>query len=809
MEIFLFTNLKKLFFLNYERKNFKLTTIFLIFAALFCQKTMPTPKKHLNTWIFYIIVLAGFVASFYVIFRQADKFDTVAVAETVNDINSTNYYEQFIASINNNVLEPAAMLMLQILSILLVSRVFSWLFAKIGQPTVIGEILAGIALGPSLLGMFFPEAYNFLFAPNLMSNLYILSQIGLMLFMFTIGMELDINALRNKMGVTFVVSNTSILFPFIAGMALAYFIYEEFASTQIAFIPFALFIGISLSITAFPVLARIVQEKGLAKTHVGTISLTAAAFNDVAAWCILAVVIAVTQTGTFVGSLYTIGLCIVYVAIMLLIIKPFLNKIAKVYKSSEVVNKSIFAFFIFILIISSYTAQVIGIHAIFGAFLAGFIMPPMPAFRRLIVGKIEDLSLTLLLPLFFVYTGLRTEIGLLNTPHLWFICLILIIVAIFGKFAGSAFSAKILGESWKDSLQIGALMNTRGLIELVVLNIGYEMGILPPPIFVMLVIMALVTTFITTPLLNLVTKLFSKKSPSDHKSHQDLNIFKTMIAMGNPENGKAMLNVAKTVLTSNNNTLSISILHITPGADTNPMHSEKYAAESFEEIKEEALRLEMPIITAHSVTDNIEHNIIKELNNNNFDFLLVGAGGAITNKPTFSSKSQIFTKIPLLNKIVAGISRYSDIFYPGLLIKDKTKYFVEHSACSVGVFVNRHLGEISTVVILVYYETDEFLLHYALSMLLNNSKITVSFVDINDLFEKNETMRNGLEELKTQFPQTVKNLKNSENINLLLPEFSFMLTSYQTWDALTKQNNKLPSHIPSTLIINKKKNRFD
>jgi Kef-type K+ transport systems, membrane components len=747
---------------------------------------------------------------FYVIFRQADKFEPVAAAtETVNTTIPANNNEQDFSLIDiHNVLDPAAMLMLQILAILLVSRIFNWFFAKIGQPNVIGEILAGIALGPSLLGMVFPEAYNFLFAPSSLSNLYILSQIGLVLFMFTVGMELDINALRNKMGVTFVVGNTSILFPFLAGMILAYFIYEEFASAHVDFIPFTLFIGISMSITAFPVLARIIHEKGLAKTHIGAISITAAAFNDVAAWCILAVIIAVTQTGTVVGSLYTIGFCIIYVAIMLLVIRPFLNRIAKVYKNSEVVNRSIFAFFIFILIASAYISQIIGIHAIFGAFLAGFIMPPLPAFRKLIVNRIEDLSLTLFLPLFFVYTGLRTEIGLLNTPHLWFVCLIFILVAIFGKFAGSAFSAKILGESWKDSLQIGVLMNTRGLIEVVILNIGYEMGVLPPAIFVMLVIMALVTTFITTPMLNLITKLFPDKSPAGQKKVQQvLGIFKTMIAMGNPENGKAFLNVAKTVLTGNRNILSINVLHITPGANTNPIYSEDFAAESFEEIKKEALRLEIPVSTDYSVSDNIEQSIIQETNYHNFDFLLVGAGISMADS-SMNSKNQTLAKIPVLNKIASNISRYSDIFYPGLLIKDKTKYFIEHSACSVGVFVNRHFIEISTIVVLVYYETDDFLLRYARRMLQNNSAISFFFVDFNNLFENNEAMRDRITDLKTQFPRAIKMLKNSGNIDSVLSKFSFMLTSYQTWNILTEQNDKLLSHIPSTLVINKKERKF-
>jgi len=292
------------------------------------------------------------------------------------------------------------MLLLQILSILLVSRLFGYIFVKMGQPTVIGEILAGIVLGPSLLGYFFPGAFQFLFAADSLGNLYILSQVGLILFMFTIGMELDLSALKNKMGVTFVISHASIIIPYFLGMLLAYFLYKEFAASQTEFLPFALFIGISMSITAFPVLARIVQEKGLTKTHLGTIAIASAANDDVTAWCILAAVIAIAKTGSFVSSLFTIALAIVYVIVMLLVIRPFLKRVGEIYKNSEVVNKSVFAFFLLILILSAYTTQVIGIHALFGAFLAGVIMPPLPTFRKLIVDKSRTFRSPYCLPLF-------------------------------------------------------------------------------------------------------------------------------------------------------------------------------------------------------------------------------------------------------------------------------------------------------------------------------------------------------------------------------------------------------------------------
>ena len=372
-------------------------------------------------------------------------------------------------------------------------------------------------------------------------------------------------------------------------------------------------------------------------------------------------------------------------------------------------NKSIVAFLFLLLILSAFTTQIIGIHALFGAFLFGVVMPQLPKFRKLIIDKIEDVSVALLLPLFFVFTGLRTQIGLLNTPYLWGICGIFILVAVSGKFMGGAFSARILGETWKDSLSLGVLMNTRGLMELIVLNIGYEMGILPPTIFVMLVIMALVTTFMTTPILSLINRLFPEKDvEKEYILHQTQGIFKALIALGNPENGRSLLQVAKTVLDGTKNSLSVSVLHITPGTDTNPIYGEQFAVDSFKGIQDEAILQNIPLTTEYKVTDNIELGIIKTANYNNFDFLLVGAGISLSGIPFFR-ESPLFQNIKWLNKIVNKISNNQVVFYPGTLIKDKTRYFIENSNCSVGVFINRGFTGITSTIILLHSESDEFL----------------------------------------------------------------------------------------------------
>lgn len=758
--------------------------------------------------MFYILMVTSFIILTYVLFKDAVKFDVYQqTAESVEKLPLSNF-DSFKTSIFHNIAEPTAMLLLQIIAILLVSRVLGFVFVKIGQPTVIAEILAGILLGPSLLGYFYPETYNFLFAAQTLGNLNILSQVGLVLFMFVIGMELNLGMLKNKMGVTFVISHASIIIPYFLGMLFAYFVYEEFAAGQTDFLSFALFIGISMSITAFPVLARIVQEKGLSKTHLGNISIVSAAFNDVTAWCLLAAVIAIAKTGSIVSSLYTIGFSILFILFMMYVTKPFMKRIGSIYSNIEVMNKNVIAFIFLLLTLSAFTTQLIGIHALFGAFLAGVIMPEIPQFRKIVIEKIEDVALTLLLPLFFVYTGLRTEIGLLNTPHLWTITAILILFAVSGKFLGSAIFAKIAGENWRDSLSLGALMNTRGLMEIVVLNIGFEMGILPKPIFVMLVLMAIVTTFMTTPLLSLINLLFPVKNlEKEYREQQAKGVFKAMVAIGNPENGKVLLSIAKNALDGYKNTLAVTALHITPGSDMNPLYGEEFARESFKGINEEAKKLNIPIENDYKVTDNIEAGVVKTVNYENYDFLLVGAGVSLSGISFVKDKS-FFRSSVWVNKLIKRVNKSQEIFYPGSLIKDKTKYFVEQSHCSVGIFVNRNFTGISTALIFLSEKKDDFLVRYAHRLLKNNSSIQISFLDDNRLLNEEKSFIDSYKELINSYPDSVKVIKNTKNGSPNLSKYSLMLISYQCWNDLIENDSSKLENIPSTLIINKKESRF-
>ncbi|MDR2954661.1 MAG: cation:proton antiporter [Prevotella sp.] len=456
---------------------------------------------------FYILVIGSFSFFIYWIISKGEYLEKGK--EVIDTTQDTSAFGEFTESIFGNLHHSVGLLLLQIIIIIVVARILGWLFKKIGQPMVIGEILAGIILGPSLLGMYFPEVSAFLFPPESLGNLGILSQIGLVLFMFVIGIDLDLGLLRDKAHNAVVISHASIIIPFALGIGLAYYIYTSYSPQHVQFSSFALFIGISMSITAFPVLARIIQERGIHKTKIGAIVITCAAADDITAWCLLAAVIAIVKAGSFLSSVYTILIAVLYVWAMIKLVRPFMKKLWEQQGADGKSNKKIVVISFLVLLVSSFITETIGIHALFGAFMAGVAMPDNMQFRKMFIGKIEDVALVLLLPLFFVISGLKTEIGLINDRELLEITGIIILIAIIGKFIGSALAAKFVGQNWQDSLTIGALMNTRGLMELVVLNIGYDLGILSSEIFAMMVIMALVTTFMTGPSLDLINRMFN------------------------------------------------------------------------------------------------------------------------------------------------------------------------------------------------------------------------------------------------------------------------------------------------------------
>ncbi|MEY4916143.1 MAG: hypothetical protein RL616_56 [Verrucomicrobiota bacterium] len=418
-----------------------------------------------------------------------------------------------LANLQENLKDPLPRLFLQLIVIILAARLAGALAVKFRQPAVIGEMIAGILLGPSLLGWLSPDAFHFIFPASSLGSLRLFSQIGVCLFMFVVGMELDLKELKQQAKTAVLVSQMSILFPYLLGVVAALFLFSPLAGANTTFPVFALFIGISMSLTAFPVLARILQERGLTRTALGSTAIACAATGDVAAWSILAFVVAIAKAQSVMATAFTIGLVVLFVCLMLFWIRPRLPQwIDHISHRSGSAGKGVIAAALVLLFASALATDMMGIHALFGSFLAGLIMPSRGDLREFLRLRLEHFSAVFLLPLFFAFTGLRTQVGLLNDTTGWMICAVLVLIATVGKLGGTMLTARLTGVNWHDSFALGALMNTRGLVELIALNIGYDLGILSPRIFAMLVIMALVTTCMTGPLLNLGDYLRAKKS---------------------------------------------------------------------------------------------------------------------------------------------------------------------------------------------------------------------------------------------------------------------------------------------------------
>jgi Kef-type K+ transport system membrane component KefB/nucleotide-binding universal stress UspA family protein len=399
---------------------------------------------------------------------------------------------------------PLSLFIIQAALIIALSRVVGLAATKFGQPMVIAEVVAGILLGPSLLGAVSSDTMTAIFPPSSMPLLGMMSQVGLLLFMFLIGLELDPKLLRGRAHTSVAISHSSIIVPSLLGGVLGLYLYPRLSSPAVPFASFLLFMAVSMSITAFPVLARILAERRLLKTKVGAITITSAAVDDVTAWCLLAFVVSVAKSTDIKRAAITVGLALAYIALMLIVVRPFLRRLGALSASREGLTQNLVAVTLLVLLASSWLTEYIGIHALFGAFMLGAIMPKEGHAGRLLAEKLEDLVVVFLLPMFFAYSGLRTQIGLLDTASSWLMCGLIIVVACIGKFGGSFVAGRLTGLRWREACAVGILMNTRGLMELIVLNIGLDLGVISPALFTMMVIMALVTTFMTTPLLQLV-----------------------------------------------------------------------------------------------------------------------------------------------------------------------------------------------------------------------------------------------------------------------------------------------------------------
>jgi Kef-type K+ transport system membrane component KefB len=412
-------------------------------------------------------------------------------------------------------------LVLQIAVILVAARLVGFLFQKIHQPQVMGEMVAGILLGPSLLGWLAPGVSAALFPPASLSYLNALSQVGLVVFMFVVGLALNPSDLHGYGHAAVLTSHVSIVAPFCLGGLTALYLYPRLSDDGVTFTGFALFMGAAMSITAFPVLARILTERGLLRSRMGTMAIACAAVDDVTGWCILAyIVVLVRVTHAARPAWVTIAGSLAYVLIMVFVVRRILPAFEREFRKRDRLSDNLVAVIVVLVLVSALATEWLGIHLLFGAFLMGAIMPKTQEFTHYLLHKFESVTVVLLLPLFFAFTGLRTRIGVGGGRAIWFYSAIVIVVAITGKLGGSMFAARLAGMPWREAASLGILMNTRGLMELVILNIGLDIGVISPAMFSIMVLMALVTTFMTTPLLEWVypTRLLRAQMDAVHKN---------------------------------------------------------------------------------------------------------------------------------------------------------------------------------------------------------------------------------------------------------------------------------------------------
>lgn len=439
-----------------------------------------------------------------------------------------------------------AVLLVQIAVVLVAARAVGALFRLLGQPQVVGEMAAGILLGPSFLGWVAPELSASLFPPASLANLGALSQVGLLLFMFIVGLEFDPKLLRGRGEAAIVTSHASIVAPFFLGSLLALHLYPRLSDSSVSFDGFALFLGAAMSVTAFPVLARILTERNLMRTRVGAVTIACAAIDDVTAWAILAVVIAIVRASEAHAPLWvTLAGSALYVLAMVLAVRPGLRWFERRHDQRGRIDQTSMTAAFLGLLVSAWVTEKLGIHALFGAFCFGAVMPKGKHFVHQLNDKLEDLTVLFLLPLFFASAGLRTEIGLVQGAEMWGYFGLIMLVAVVGKFGGSTIAARISGLNWREAGALGILMNTRGLMELVILSIGIELGVISPALFAMMVLMALVTTCMTTPILQLLYPLRLLRAEEAERGDEEQRV---LVPVGIPSSGPGLLRVARALV---------------------------------------------------------------------------------------------------------------------------------------------------------------------------------------------------------------------------------------------------------------------
>lgn len=541
------------------------------------------------------------------------------------------------------------LLLVQVALILGLSRVMGILFARMRQPQVVGEMVAGIMLGPSILGAlclhFHSTLQQRLFPPGpSLELLNILSELGVIFFLFLVGLEFEMDLVKNRGRSTVFTALSSIAVPFALGLGVALFLESRGLFGDVPRLPAALFVGAAMSVTAFPVLARILTERNLQKTKLGVSAIAAAAINDVAAWVILAFVVAVAHTAaqaTGGGShgkwdaLRTIGLSAGFATAMFAFVRPFLKRLELIYERQGRLSQNVIAVLFLLILGCAWSTERIGIHAMFGAFLLGVVMPKGTQFVRHVTEKIEDFTVVFLLPIFFAYTGLKTQLGLLNEPILWLYALLIVGAACLGKFGGAAMVAKAFGATWRESSAIGILMNTRGLVELVILTVGLQFGVINDKVFAIMVIMALVTTFMTTPLLHWaypahLLEAEARQAAAAEQPHEAKKPYTVLIPVAAPRSGGPLLRLADLITGPNSASRRIYALHLRRPVDRSEFRSGLREARQAE--TDETLRTLMTHAEAHHIpvelvsfiSRNVPRDVSRVARERHADLVLIG-----------------------------------------------------------------------------------------------------------------------------------------------------------------------------------------
>jgi Kef-type K+ transport system membrane component KefB len=453
---------------------------------------MQIPRKRARTAVLYLLILGITLTGYFVARRLGEGLPAPAPEGPA----------RFGAGHGPYPVDVLLHILLALTVIILFARLLGILFRRLQQPPVIGEVVAGLLLGPSFLGHLAPELSSYLLPLTVAPFLSVIAQVGIILYMFLVGLELDLRVLRQRTDATVLVSHASIMLPFLFGTLLSLHLYPRLSTSDVPFSTFALFMGVSMSITAFPVLARILTDRGMHRSRLGALALTCAAVDDVTAWCLLALLVSTVQARA-AGAVLTAVLCAGYVLCMVFLVRPLIVKFTSRHESRSLTRPTMRVACV-ALLLSALIGEWIGIHAIFGAFLLGALVPADSSIARELRGKLEDLVIVLFLPAYFAFTGMRTQFGLVHGAEEWLLCGLIFLVASAGKFGGSLLAARLTGSGWREASALGVLMNTRGLMELIVLNIGLDLGVISPVLFAMMVLMALATTLATSPVLRLL-----------------------------------------------------------------------------------------------------------------------------------------------------------------------------------------------------------------------------------------------------------------------------------------------------------------